>query len=235
MPVFPTGTAARLPVAPLLASPTTRETAPLLRALPSPTSSREGNGDPSAGRSEPLTAAQTDKLIAEVFARHAQSYEAADAFDDLNHALLLARERNEEVPCTGPGADAWTSESPEEQVVAADRCLDCPAMLLCKEYADLAKVKAGTWGGVTREPDRRIRVSTAPRPAMIPRPAETGLACTCGCGGETRGGWYLSGHDSSHLAGLTKGIRAGRLTLEGALVEVAHSDRLQAKLAARLR
>lgn len=230
----------------LVASPATRGGATPLRAVPGHTSSREGTGDPSAGRSRPtspsLTSAQTDKMLADVLARHTQSFEAADAFDDLNHALLLSRERGDEVPCLGPGADAWTSEDLEEQQVAADLCLDCPMSVfaVCQRYAEAAKPMAGTWAGVAHdEPWRKPRaqgeqVASAPRPAPIPRPAGTGLDCTCGCGGTTKGGWYLSGHDSLHLAALIGRVRKRSLTVDGALAEVAHSERLTAKLAARL-
>jgi hypothetical protein len=172
-------------------------------------------------------------------------------------------------------------------------------MLLCKEYADLAKMQAGTWGGVTRDPGPKHRPAVAVRKAGYcwhglhdlrepgavfvrrngrkecmgcradraerhneRRRAERGeattrvpvrpgakprkraprgpkwtpgaRACTCGCGGTTRGGRYLPGHDSRHLAALRTDVRSRALTVEGALAEVAHSERLQAKLRAQL-
>ena len=65
--------------------------------------------------------------------------EAGGALDDLHHALLLAHERGQEIPCQGSGFAAWTSDDYDDQQVAADRCFDCPAMLLCERYRALAK------------------------------------------------------------------------------------------------
>lgn len=54
--------------------------------------------------------------------------------------------------------------------------------------------------------------------------------CTCGCGETTGGGLYRPGHDARHVSALTKQVRAGELTLDKARAEVAHSDKLVAKL-----
>lgn len=255
---LPVGTSIPATASVSVASPATRDGRTLLQAVPGPARSPEGAGDPSSGSSRPtgpgLTTAQTDKLIGEVFARHSQSSEAVDAFDDLSHGLLLAREKHQEVPCLGPGAEAWTSEDPIDQELAADLCLLCPVFSLCQRYADAAEPEAGTWAGVTREPstqERRRRViaeahersrrgMTRRQPraksARVAPPVRTdsSLDCTCGCGGTTRGGYYLAGHDSRHLAALRADVRSRTLTVQGALAEVAHSERLQAKLRAQL-
>jgi len=83
----------------------------------------------------------------------------------------------------------------------------------------------------------RKRTPKAPRHLARnrrPRGVAGGRDCKCQCGGTTKGGWYLPGHDSQHLSALTARVRDGDLTLDAALAEVAHSDRLPAKLAARL-
>ncbi|GAA3020190.1 hypothetical protein [Microbacterium dextranolyticum] len=222
--------------------------------LPGPTgtaSSPEDKRDPREGHSEPPTTAQTDKLVAEALARHTQSFQAGEAFDDLNHALLLARERREEVPCVGPGAEAWTSEDYTDQDIAADLCLLCPVFALCQRYADAAQPGAGTWAGVTRgvSPMERRRHAIAEareqrrarprkpsdRPSRVGRSKNPGARdCTCRCGGTTRGGFYLPGHDSQHLSVLVASVQAGQLTEDEALAEVAHSAPLTAKLAVRI-
>lgn len=46
----------------------------------------------------------------------------------------------------------------------------------------------------------------------------------------TRGGWYLSGHDSQHLSALLVAVRSGRMSLDAAVADLAHSERLQSKL-----
>lgn len=248
MAVFPRGMAARPAATPPQASPATSHPVTLLPGSTDNASSPEGAPEAGDTASRPaLTAAQTDKLIEDVLARHTQSFEALDAFEDLSHGLLLAREERQEVPCLGPGADAWTSDDTTDQELAADLCLLCPVFALCQRYADEADPGAGTWAGVTRNRDRRISPEWAARKARGTtgrgadrarrRAANAGRRwnpgqrdCTCGCGGVTKGGWYLSGHDSRHLASLRRSIRSGSITLDAALAEVGHSERLQAKL-----
>ncbi|MEJ1092186.1 WhiB family transcriptional regulator [Microbacterium istanbulense] len=189
--------------------------------------------------------------MAEVFARHSQTNEATEAFDDLSHGLLLAREKRQEVPCLGPGAEAWTSDDATDQELAADLCLLCPVFALCQRYADAEEPSAGTWAGVTRNKTRAISEEWAARKARgttgrgrdraSRRLSRKGRRwtpgqrdCTCGCGGVTKGGWYLSGHDSMHLARLRADLRSKTITADAALAEVAHSEALQAKLRAQL-
>lgn len=149
------------------------------------------------------------------------------AYAALWHRLRQARERGEEVPCLGPGGEAWTSGRVIDQQIAADRCLDCVAMFLCKRYADLAEEPMGVWGGVTRVPVRREA------PARVV-PVD-GRPCGCGCGGATKRGRYRPGHDARHLSRLVHDIRAGAVSAEVAHSALEGSPRLQAKLAQRLR
>lgn len=251
---LPAGTSVPATASALQASPANSQTVTLLPGLTDTASSPETVRKAGEDHSRGLTAAHTDKLIEEVLARHSQSFEAVDAFDDLSHGLLLAREKRQEVPCLGPGAEAWTSEDPTDQELAADLCLLCPVFTLCQRYADAAEPEAGTWAGVTREPSgqerRRRAIAEAhertrrgmarrqpgAKTARVAPPVRTdsSLDCTCGCGGTTRGGYYLAGHDSRHLARLRADVRSRALTVEAALAEISHSERLRAKLRAQL-
>ena len=76
------------------------------------------------------------------------------AWDALQQALADADART---PCAGD--DRWVSDDLDELVEAADGCLDCPAMVVCHAYAELAGEEWGCWGGVVR--DRRFRVEGA--------------------------------------------------------------------------
>lgn len=78
------------------------------------------------------------------------SADALAAYDELQRHIAEARARGEEVPCRGPGSEAWTSDDLGEQQIAAERCGTCPALALCGRYADLAGKQVGTWGGETR-------------------------------------------------------------------------------------
>jgi len=145
----------------------------------------------------------------------------------LNHALLLASERGQEVPCQGAGSDAWTSDDYDDQQVAADRCLDCPAMALCEKYRAITRPAAGTWAGVTSD---RAAKPYDPK-ARRARSLTSGRSdCLCGCGGQPRRGRYLPGHDSQHLGALLDAVRSGRMSADEAVADLTHSERLQAKL-----
>lgn len=158
MGALPTGTTARL-------LPTDGATA--LRALPEtpePPARLHAVPDLPSSRKMPRSAGETAPSAATRYARlsdvWAMSSSAEVAYADLNHMLLLTKERGEEIPCLGPGGQAWTSDDYDDQQVAADRCLDCPAMLLCRAYAEAAGEKAGTWGGETRDPARKPPLDT---------------------------------------------------------------------------
>lgn len=137
------GTSVPLTASALVASPTTSGERTLLVPVETLTSSRE------APREAGERATEAHAL------GFALTGTTGAAYDDLNHALLLAHERGQEVPCRGTGSELWTSDDPDDQVVAADRCYDCPALLLCKAYADLAKESTGVWGGELRDPVTR--------------------------------------------------------------------------------
>ena len=215
MSVFPSRTAGRPAVAPSVASPSAREAQ---GATPSPGRAERSRETPPEGGT-----GASGRVVLPAFR---PSDEALAAYAALWHRLRQARERGEEVPCLGPGGEAWTSGRVVDQQTAADRCLDCVAMFLCKRYADLAEEPLGTWGGVTRTPALR----TAP-----PRLGSSSVGqCACDCGGEPRGGRYLPGHDSRHLAQLVRLVRAGSLSADGARRALEGSPRLQAKLAGRL-
>lgn len=63
------------------------------------------------------------------------------------------------IPCTGPGWADWTVEDGPPVIRAADRCLDCPALVSCQGYAVAGQEPAGVWGGTT--PKERARVGRA--------------------------------------------------------------------------
>lgn len=151
------------------------------------------------------------------------SAEAVAAYAKLAYRLKVAQERGEEVPCLGPGVEAWTSGRSADQQIAADRCLDCVALALCGRYADLAEEPLGVWGGEVRSPSAR------------PAPAPAGRRlCACGCDGLTKGGRYLPGHDPLHLGQLVRLARAGAISAGGARRALEGSPKLQRKLAERL-
>lgn len=76
--------------------------------------------------------------------------------------------------------------------------------------------------------------ATAPKtsePRKVARKAPVaGTDCRCSCGGQTKGGKYLPGHDSRHLSA----VQALPATYDEKLAIFADSPALQAKLAKRL-
>ena len=54
-------------------------------------------------------------------------------------------------------------------------------------------------------------------------------ACKCGCG-RTCLGTYAQGHDARHVAQLRQAVIDGRMTEDGALTNLIHAPKLQAKL-----
>lgn len=194
-----------------------------------------------------LSAAQSARLMAEFEAFHTLKPHAAEAYEELQRALLLTRTRCQEVPCLGPGRAAWTSDDPADHDLAADLCLLCPIFAVCQRYAEAAQPKAGTWAGVTRAPSARERRRSIDAEAHERRrrgmPADPTKRkrgplspgdCRCRCGGTTKGGRYLSGDDSRHLSALLGWVRSGTMTIDDAVDELADSPALEAKLRARL-
>lgn len=80
-----------------------------------------------------------------------------EMYAELMEAATFLAEAGRPTPCTGPGASAWTSDDPDDQEFAADRCMDCPLAEVCREYALAAGVTAGVWGGYVAEHRRRKR------------------------------------------------------------------------------
>jgi hypothetical protein len=81
-----------------------------------------------------------------------------------------------------------------------------------------------------------LRSERAARAAATPEKRHGGAStaqkrpCTCGCGETTGGGLYRPGHDARHVSRLVKQVKSSELTLDAARSEVAHSDKLVAKL-----
>ncbi len=70
--------------------------------------------------------------------------------------------------------------------------------------------------------------------AQAPAPTSTGPACKCQCGGTTKGGSYLPGHDARHVSEVFARWIKSEFDVDGAKRELAHAPKLQAKLEARV-
>ncbi|WP_372494378.1 WhiB family transcriptional regulator [Microbacterium enclense] len=141
------------------------------------------------------------------------------------------------MPCLGPDGTRWTSDDPRDQGLAADACAECPLLAQCGNYARLARQPAGVWGGrvhAARAGHRDAVDVVSVTGATSKRPADDGLDCLCGCGGQTRGGWYLRGHDVRHVGNLVADVRAARVPLYKATRALAHSPSLRFKLLQRV-
>jgi len=168
--------------------------------------------------------------------RNATAAEVAAARADLDGALEFAREVGATVPCLGPDGLCWTSDEVQDQEHAATLCADCPLAAQCGTYARLARESAGVWGGQIHGASRRNpRGSEADKPGPTSkRPPGKDMACRCGCLGQTRGGWYLPGHDSIHIKRSVAGVLRGHVSLSIVLRDLSHSPRLKAKLKRQL-
>lgn len=60
-------------------------------------------------------------------------------------------------PCAGADRNDWTGGAAAQERAAA-RCLDCPVLALCDDYALAADERVGVWGGRT---ERERRAGTA--------------------------------------------------------------------------
>lgn len=89
-----------------------------------------------------------------------------------------------------------------------------------------------------------IVLPAQPAPVRIPvveifataasEPRADVLACKCQCGGRTKGGSYLPGHDARHVSEVFARWIKSEFDVDGAKRELAHAPRLQAKLEARI-
>lgn len=118
-------------------------------------------------------------------------------------------------------------------------CLDRDACLDTRE----ASRASGPAGKFLRARERAMRVDrpdpsytqtgtdTTPRTPSTAKPL-VGL-CRC-CGGATKGGAFLPGHDSRYLSRLVEQVKTGDLIGHDALAMLADKPALQAKLEKRL-
>lgn len=92
--------------------------------------------------------------------------EAREGRREAHGALLAAVEASPlPVPCVEDPGGGWTSSDPRAQVVAADRCWDCPVVAQCAAYVEGWPEPGGVWAG-------RVMV---PAPTGWPKkPAQTG-------------------------------------------------------------
>jgi len=70
--------------------------------------------------------------------------QALPAWTDLHSQIA----RSGPTPCAGPNRDEWTGTD-RAQIRAAEACLECPAMVACAAYAEVADEDTGVWGGLT--------------------------------------------------------------------------------------
>lgn len=73
--------------------------------------------------------------------------------------------------------------------------------------------------------------SESPAGSSVTSRTSAGSPCGCGCG-ESSGGLFRPGHDSKLISRLVKSVKAGSVTVEQAVAEMAEigtSDKLQAK------
>ncbi|QBZ73222.1 hypothetical protein SEA_THERESITA_33 [Microbacterium phage Theresita] len=92
-------------------------------------------------------------------------------------------------------------------------------------------------GGAAWLQDRIARPVAVRVPVAASEPQETpagGPECLCGCGGRTKGGRYLPGHDAKHVAWQASLVQNSLLTPKQALAELP-TPALHNKLVARLR
>lgn len=96
-------------------------------------------------------------------------------------------------------------------------CLDVDA---CNDYRAAQREKSGVLKNI-RAAQAHARGQKPPasasagevdgsseerRPVLTARPAKAPKPCTCGCGGTTKGGNYLTGHDARHVSAVRKAL-----------------------------
>ena len=89
--------------------------------------------------------------------------------------------------------------------------------------------------GAVATPDQRLRqaVAASKEADKVIADALKLLACTCGCGGTTKGGRYLPGHDARHLSDVFSRWLKSEFDLDGAR-ELLPTQALQDKLTKRV-
>lgn len=77
----------------------------------------------------------------------------SEAHEALTRSIATALEQGQTIPCVG--SCAWISDHPRLQAEAARKCLDCPLIQQCGDYASEHKEQAGVWGGTCRDGTRQ--------------------------------------------------------------------------------
>lgn len=109
-------------------------------------------------------------------------------------------------------------------------CLDgaaCDARLATRRVAASVALYGADETGKPRTP-----ASATPKPEKAPSKPKT-FECRCSCGGMTKGGAYLPGHDARHISEVYKTAMATGQSIDDALAIFADKPALQAKLAKR--
>ena len=137
-----------------------------------------------------------------------------------------------------PQGGLWFCDHPDRNPTL--RCVDCGN----KTEGDIDPEHWECIGEHPRRTNRKIfqaraRVqSSATAPAKKPKlKMVMSRDCTCRCGGQTRGGLFLPGHDSRYLSAAVRSISDGTEHLDTVLAEMKDagvSDALRNKLMNRL-
>lgn len=133
-------------------------------------------------------------------------------------------EGNEQMPCAC-GCDYSRGHACKE---CLRKGMDLDEGGQCRDRRDCAN--AILMAAAARKADRVQKAAEAPPKRSGGRASGAPRDCHCGCGEQTGGGMYRPGHDARHVSQLTARVKAGELTVEAAEREVAHSDKLIAKL-----
>ena len=97
---------------------------------------------------------------------------ALPADQETAHTRLMAHvEAHEEdglrIPCRGPEAALWTTETHAATRAAVQACQDCPALTACHDYATTHQEAAGVWGGTTPTSRTKARSSHTRRQNLM--------------------------------------------------------------------
>lgn len=111
-------------------------------------------------------------------------------------------------------------------------CIDQDACQARRDSRRAEFAKALYGASETGEPLRAVPTKEKARKTP-PKPEKTPTECRCACGGLTKGGSYLPGHDARHISEVYKRAMATGQSIEDALSIFADKPALQAKLAKR--